>query len=53
MEIDNNDEDNEGVREINGARASKNQNHSSMTQSDILCAHDTFVISYFTSSFEK
>ena len=53
MEIDNNDEDNEGVREINGARVSDHQKHCSMTQLDILCTHDTFVNSYFTSSFEK
>ena len=48
MEIDHNDEGNEGVREISGASASDDQNHCSMTQLDILCSHDTFVISYVT-----
>ncbi len=45
MEIDHNDEDKEGVTEINDARLSddgENTHNHSIIQFDILCTHDTW-----------
>ena len=45
MEIDHNDEDNEGVTQINsaGPQMMGNIQNGSITQFDILCTHDTMI----------